>query len=311
MPLLVALIARWMRTYKINPERLIAISRGGASSWYPASRGVELFDYLPVASVRRAMLAGSLQHGTVKQYTLTKQEALVLPLIAEDLGLRRYQVLHPSAMYQSLNPWFQGHMGLADLLPQLDFGPFSVTHPPLDMPLPTQFVAVSFYARATWPIDEERREWVQSLIEGIQKMVPVVVLESDVPADEHISFPLPAGVLSTKAWCTPSTSLAVQAAVLAKSHAFIGTYGGTMQLAVRMKKPAVGFYDQFHGTAYAHKMLTEWLGTEQKSSVLIGRPDDAKFVQEILQVASVPAPSHGGLSEGVTRTSTLCRGIPD
>ncbi len=134
-------------------------------------------------------------------------------------------------------------------------------------------------------------------VEGIAKVCPVVLLESGLHADEHVSFPIKGpNILSTAPYCQPNNNLAVQSAVLAKASAFIGTYGGTMQLAVRLHKPAVGFYTHFGGTAYAHKMLTEWLGVQQKTPVFIGRPDDAKWVQEAMQVTYVPPPIQRGSS---------------
>ena len=43
--------------------------------------------------------------------------------------------------------------------------------------------------------------------------------------------------------------------MLSKARAFVGTYGGTMQLAVRLGLPSAGFYEKFKKTAYAHKLL--------------------------------------------------------
>src|SRR5574341_971370 len=101
---------------------------------------------------------------------------------------------------------------------------------------------------------EELRTWTQGLVEQIAKRLPVVLLESGLYADDHADFPLTGqNVLSIQGHVTPQNNLAVQSAVLAKAQAFVGTYGGTMQLAVRLKKPSVGFYAKFEGTCYAHK----------------------------------------------------------
>ena len=95
-----------------------------------------------------------------------------------------------------------------------------------------------------------------------------------------------ANILNLAPYVTPANNLAIQSAVIAKSQGFVGTYGGTMQLAVALNKPAVGFYSHFEGTAYAHKVLTEWLGVQLKLPVFIGRPDDGRFVQQMLQGSS-------------------------
>lgn len=284
-------LAKWRATYGIAKDRLIAISRGGAGVWYEAGDTADLYDYLPLANVRRAALADLQQTGSVKQLGIADQDRAVIRLIATQHGCSRYHVLHPSRMYQDLTPWWAGTMGMQALLDQLLFQPIPVGAPPLSLALPERFLAVGFYARHTWPMDEERRDWVQALLEGLAKLIPLVVLTGDVHADEHLPFPFDGpNILSTGSACTRANNLAVQAAVLAKAVGFVGTYGGLLQLAVRLQKPALGFYTHFDGTAYAHKVLTEWIGVQQRTPVLIGRPEDAKFVQEMLQVAYVPPP---------------------
>src|SRR5258708_3331331 len=71
-------LTKWCETYQIDKERLIAVSRGGASAWYGVPQTVELYDYAPVASVRRAMLLDAAQIGSVKQQRITRQEETLL-----------------------------------------------------------------------------------------------------------------------------------------------------------------------------------------------------------------------------------------
>lgn len=275
-------LAQWRVRYKIPPSRLIAISRGGAGAWYDTAKAVDLYDYVPVASVRQAMTRDAHRTGSVKQQRMTDWERTLLPLIAHDLGIRRYHVLHPSVMYQELTPWWEGHIGMKATLQALAFGP-APTLPvvPLSIALPEKFMAVKFYARHTWPFSEELHTWTANLVDSVAKRLPVVLLESGLHADEHVDFPLSGpNITSLAPFVTTQNHLAIQSAVLARAQAFVGTYGGMMQLAVRLKKAAVGFYTQFGGTAYAHKALTEWLGVQQQTPVFIGRPDDARFVRE-------------------------------
>ena len=278
-------LAAWRAKYKIAKGRLIAVSRGGAGIWYDAAKAVDLYDYVPIDRVRKAMLLDAQTSGSVKQQRMTAWEQKLLPVITHDLGLRRYHVLHPSLMYRQLGPWWDGQMGVNELQQALAFTPLPVPATPLSLPLPERYVAVGFYARHTWPLNEELKTWVSSLIDGITKHLPVVLIESGLHADDHIPFPITGDkVLSLKDHVTPQNNLAVQSAVIAKAQAFIGTYGGTMQLAVRLRKPSIGFYAKFEGTAYAHKALTEQLGVVQGTPVFIGRPDDARMVREVMQV---------------------------
>lgn len=276
-------LAKWRARYGITKDRLIAVSRGGAGIWYDAGKSVELYDYLPVAKVRQAMIADAQQHGSVKQQRMNAWERKLLPLMAEGLGIRRYHVLHPSAMYNGLSEWWAGRMGMESALQQMHFSPVPVPFPPLDLPLPEKFVAVRFYARHTFPISEELRNWVATRVDALAKHLPVVVLDSGLHADDHMDFPVKGpNILSIAPYVTPQNNLAVASAVLAKAQCFVGTYGGILQLAVRLKRPSVGYYQKFEGTAPAHKQLTEWLGMTTGVPVFIGRPDDAKLVHEVM-----------------------------
>ena len=278
-------LAAFRERYHIAKERLIVVSRGGAGGWYDAGRSVELYDYTPLATLRKAMLADSTRTGSTKQYRMSGWEKKLLAVIAEDLGLRRYHVLHPLRMYHRLAPWWQGRMGHADLLKHVRFAldPLPTPAPPLTFALPERFVAVRFYQRHTWAMTDDLRAWVIALIEQLAKRIPVVLLDPGLYTDDHVDFPIHGDyVLRLQDHVTPQNNLAVQSAVIAKAQAFVGTYGGTMQLAIRLKKPSVGFYHTFEGTAYAHKTLVEWLAIQQKTPCFIGRPDDARLIKEIL-----------------------------
>ena len=278
-------LTAWRKRYNISKERLIAVSRGGAGVWYDTHQALDLYDYAPVSQVRQAMLLDAARSGSVKQQTVSAWETAQLAVLAEALGIRRYHVLHPSVMYNSLTPWWEGQMAWNDLMPQLAFEPFPLAFVPLSLPLPERFVAVSFYARHTWPLSDELQTWAAQLVDSIAKVIPVVVLDSGLHADEHLPFPLEGPhIINLAPHVTASNGLAMQASVIAKSQGFVGTYGGTMQLAVRLKKPAMGFFQKFEGTCYAHKQLTEWLGVQQQTPVFIGRPDDARFVREVIQI---------------------------
>ena len=114
-------LAAWRKRYGIPESRCVAITRGGAGAWYGMAKTVELYDYVPADKLRQAMLRDAQRSGSIKQQALTTWEAKLLHLIAEDLGLRRYHVLHPSAMYRGLAPWWNGTIGLTEALGALDF----------------------------------------------------------------------------------------------------------------------------------------------------------------------------------------------
>lgn len=276
-------LAAWRARYQVPREQIIVITRGGAGVWYDAGQTVDLYEYVPLAQLRQAMLRDAAATGSIKQQTLTPWERKLLPLIAEGLGLRRYAVLHPSVLYRTLAPWWDGAQGLSATIRQLRFAPLPVPSPPLTLALPERFVAARFYARHTWPLSEPTQQYATALLDRIAGALPVVLLETGLHTDDHLDFPLP-GVqaLRLTGAVTPSTNLAVQSAVLAKATAFVGTYGGTMQLAVRLGKPSLGLYTTLEGTCYAHKVLTEWLAVQQGTPLCIGRPEDTRVIGDLL-----------------------------
>ena len=274
---------RWFQKhYQIPKERLIVIARGGSGVWYDAAQHVDLYDYAPLDRLRKAMLRDAQDHGSIKQNRVTVWERKLLAVIADDLGLRRYHLLHPSWMYHGLSGWWGGTDGANRALRGLAFDAIPVPHPPLSLPLPERFVAVRFYARHTWPLTDELKVWMADLVDRLAKKLPVVVLNSPFHTDDHLDMAFEGpNIIPLAPHLSLTTNLAAQSAVVAKAQAFVGTYGGTMQLAVRLRKPAAGFYASLDGTAYAHVELTHRLGVMQGTPVFIGKPDDGKFVEEV------------------------------
>lgn len=277
-------LAHLRMAYQLDRSRLIAVSRGGAGIWYDVAKTIELYDYVPVEDLRLHQLHAFKTKKSIKQTAITPWEQTLIPHLAQRLGLRRYHVLHPSLMYQTLAGWWGNRTSLLETVKQLPIGQIPVPPVPPDLALPERYVVVKFYDRPTFPQTEELKIWAQDLVVRLSKKVPVVLLQSGVNADDHTDFAIPTGpnVISTAGHLSVRDNLGVQSAILKRAQAFIGTYGGAMQLAVRLGIPSVGFYQQFKDTAYAHKLLTEYLGTHLGQSVFIGRPQDASFVSQCL-----------------------------
>jgi hypothetical protein len=277
-------LAQWAHRYKIKRERLIAISRGGSSHWYGMGKAVELTDYWPSADLRIEALR-SAQTGSVKQTTITAQEQALYQTLSARLGLRRYHVLHPKDMHAAIAGWNANTMSLADVVEHLRFTPIPTPHLPLNVALPPSFACVRFYGRHTWPLTEEVKEYCRNIVGGIAKHIPVVIIGSTLHHDDHLDLVFEGPNITNLVDAFPvRENLALQSAVIAKSAFFVGTYGGTMQLAVRLGKPSAGFYLDFKGTAFGHKVLTEWLAMTQHLPIWIGTPAQADLVRNVVTV---------------------------
>lgn len=294
-------LAQWCHTYGIAQERLIAISRGGAAQWYGAGKAIELYDYWPPADLRLETLRNSQQHGTVKPRGVSDLEAALYQTLSARLGIRRYHVLHPSVLYQVLGPWMQDAMSLKHVMDHLRFTPIPTPHVPLSLSLPESFTCVRFYQRHTWPFTEEVKDYCTQIVAGLAQVGSVVVLGSGVHHDDHLDLSFTGPNITNLIDAFPMReNLALQSAVMAKATTFVGTYGGTMQLAVRLGKPSVGFYLQFTGTTYGHKSLTEWLAIQQRLPIFIGTPQQADLMRQVVQ-GPLELPQPVGSSSGGMR----------
>lgn len=286
-------------TYRLAPERLIPVTRGGAGAWYGSARSVELYDYVPPKDLRLSALHGAATQASVKQYGMTSWERRLLALLAERLGLRRYHVLHPSLMYRTLDGWWGPQtMGFAEAMRHLRLTEIPVPPVPVGLTLPETFVAVRWYARATWSLREDLLDWTKEMVQVIAQTTPVVILRSTAYLDDHADFPPPDGPNITVIAPEPlRENLAIQSAILKRASAFVGTWGGMAQLAVRLGIPTAAFYDRWHSCSYAHKVLTEWLALQQGTSLFVGRPQDAEAVRTVLpQAIALPDLPRGSSS---------------
>ena len=299
-------LMRWRERYRIPPERLIALTRGGAGVWYQAGRTVELYDYAPPEDWRVLAVARQQQTGLLKQLAPTDWDRAIVRTVAVRLGLRRFHVLHPSVMYHDLSGWWADEMPAAELRRRVRYwregvgedgrtrrvwDALPVPALPLDVALPPRYVAVRWYDRPTWPLNDAVLDWVRHLVVSLSQEVPVVVLGSGgAHLDDHVDAVLPTSDHIVALPAGPvRDNLAVQSAVIARAQGFVGTYGGLMQLAVRLGVPAAGFYLSWEQTSYAHKALTEWLGVQRGVPGYIGTPAAAETVRQwIAQPMAIP-----------------------
>ena len=276
---------QWRQTHQIAKDRLIIISRGGAGHWYDGGTAIELYDYWPKKDIRLQTYRRTATQQSVKQTLLSRQELALYETVAARLGLTRYGTVHPSVMYHDLRRWFEEREALRTMLGRLRFHPLPIPLLPLSVVVPDRFICVRFYQRHTFELQESVRDWCTQLVTALAKHIPVVVIGSSIHHDDHmdLGFDGPNIVNLTDKFPNGHT-LALESAVLAKSQGFVGTYGGTMQLALRLGKPCAGFYLHFRGTAFAHRVLTEWLALQLQVPCFIGTPQQAEFVRQIVSV---------------------------
>ena len=266
--------------YGIDRTRLIAIGRGGSAVWYDTAGTADLYEHVPLEAARVWSVQASQQTGSMKQNRQEPWERHVCGLTAASLGLTRYHVLSPSWMYRLLAPWWQGKRSQAWINDRLVHH-VTMPKPPIDpglkAKLPKDFVAMRWYARPTWPYKEDLVLWMRQYTERIAKTSPVVLIDSfhaDDHADIHLGSIPNCQRLSELTDMTPLNNLAVQSSVIARSRAYVGTYGGMAQGAMRWGVPTLALYHEFANTAPEHLALTQHLSLRTGVPFVLARPKD-------------------------------------
>lgn len=279
--------------YGISRDRLVAVGRGGSAAWYDMAGSADLYERMSVEEARTLSVQASQTTGSMKQNQTPAWERQVCALTANGLGITDYHVLSPSWMYGLVAPFWEGRQSLNWLdsyllqavkmhAPALD--------PELAAKLPPKYVAMRWYARPTWPLREDLRLWTRRCVEAIAKQTPVVLVDAGFHTDDHADIALgniPNVLkLSDLTTMTSLNNLAIQSSVIAKASAYVGTYGGMAQGAMRWGVPTVAFYDQFGQTAPAHLHLTQSLSLRTGVPFIAGRPGDLDQVLALVSAKS-------------------------
>jgi hypothetical protein len=282
-------LCHFRERFQIAPERLITISRGGASAWYQTNGQADLYEFLPVETVRTLSVQASQQTGSVKQYAAPAWERHVCALAAASVGLTRYHILSPSWMYRLMEPWWNGRAAPA-ILDRYLLQPkrLAVPAPKVPLQLPKHYIAMRWYHRATWPAKEDLTLWTRKLVEAVASRIPVVLIDSGYQADDHAdinlgTIPNTFRLSDLAPHMTPLNNLAIQSAVIAQARAYVGTYGGMAQGAMRWGIPTVALYHNFQHTAPQHLTLTQMLSLRTGVPFLACEPKDLDALLPVIE----------------------------
>lgn len=221
--------------FRLDPERLVVVSRGGVEAWYGglAATYVDIWDEMAPAQLASRNAA----RGIVKQYEPSSLDADILDAVGRRIGTRDFDVLHPGVMYRLFTLYWSGQRAMEFVDKHVRFMP--VTAPRIIDPalLPAEYVAVKFYAARSMPDTPEIRARLRATVSALAERLPVVLLDTGlVLEDDHADYALTGGerVVSARAWMTPQNNLGVQTQIVAGAKAFVGTCGSIAWLAPRL-----------------------------------------------------------------------------
>ncbi|MGH9254317.1 MAG: hypothetical protein ACRD3C_07080 [Vicinamibacterales bacterium] len=223
---------RWvMAAYRIPQERIIAVSRGGTSSWYAgiAARYIEIFDDVPPAELGARASAGILKQGEISDF-----DRKIIDRASRAHGLpASIGVLHPSLMFRWFAPFWSGHETLGFVERHTRFA--RMTPPEIAAPvtLPDEYVAVKFYSARSLPDQPAVRAQLRALVDGLSERLSIVHLDTGLGIDDHADYILGGNerVVSLSGRFDAATNLAVQTRIVADARLFMGTCGSLAWLA--------------------------------------------------------------------------------
>ena len=283
------------KRYGIAPERCIALSRGGMGKLYPAAHAVDLYRLRTVDEVRLENQVDYESRGLLKQTTITPWDlAIAAEAVAQVRGSRqRFHLLHPAWMYWLFEPAWNEQVSLQFVARHTEFAPLPVPTLPEAMKLPKAFVCVRFYERHTFPLHDQVQGITRELVQGLAAQFPIVLLNQPTCFDDHADLPLAGPNIYTLPHMDPCENLLLQAAVLARCQAFVGTYGGVAQWALRYRKPSLSLYTQFTGTAHCHRNLSQMLAAATNTPFEVADMRAIKLWKAALGPVTIPdIPEH-------------------
>jgi hypothetical protein len=241
---------RWFQdAHGIPRDRLVVVSRGGLDSAYAgiAGRYVDLFDLMTPQELagRNRRRRADAEGGGQKQSASSPLDDELVAAVKSRLAIGDARVCHPSLMFKLFREVWHGNLPMDVLWRRTHYETTPRLSTPLDLPVPSDFIAVKLYAGPALSMHESTRAVLRQLVARATATAPVVLLDVDLGIDEHRDLELDdlPGVTSARSLMDARTNLGVQLALVARSRFFLSACGGLAWLAPFLGVPTVAVYD--------------------------------------------------------------------
>ena len=250
---------RWVsQRYKLSPERLTVVSRGGVASWYEgiAARYVDVFEHYTPDQFRELNSKRWMANAGVQKHTA---QSFFDDEILATIGAttESHALLHPELMYLLFDDYWTGKAGGHRFTKHSRFEKLSGDRHPFLKDLPSNYVAVKFYERPSFPLTSETRTFVADFTRRLAERSHVVFMSTGLKADDHMDFEAPEhpNITTVHDSIVPSDNLAMQSSIVAHATSVYSTYGGFSYLPLYYGVPSTGIYSadkhfvKLHGCA--------------------------------------------------------------
>ncbi len=243
---------------ELAPERMVIMSRGGTASWYRsfASRYVDVFDQMSSQRFRDQHDARVRELGEQKQNRVTAFDRELVETAMRGAHVTDWSLLHPSRMYELLNPYWWGHQSGDRVHAHVRYARLPEPPPSGIHGMPARYVAVKFYFNDCFPANAQNRAFAREVLRALAARGPVVALSTGLNLDDHGGERVEAyGVRHLPEGIDPARNLEVQSAAVAGAEAFVGTYGGFSYIAPFYGVKSLAFYSDPGGFSQKHLQM--------------------------------------------------------
>jgi hypothetical protein len=247
---------RWVaERFNVQPERLMIVSRGGTASWYRpfASRYSDVFKQVTANTFRDQHDARVRDLGEQKQTRVTDFDQELIDAATRHAHLSECSWLHPSRMYELLNPYWWGHQSSDWVHQHARYARLAQPGPVDVIDMPARYVAVKFYFNDCFPATPQNRAFVRDTLRTLAGRGPVIALSTGLNIDDHGGDRIDEhGVRHLPEGIDPARNLHVQSAIVSRAQAFVGTYGGFSYMAPFYGVKSLAFYSDPVGFSPKH-----------------------------------------------------------
>jgi len=241
----------------LEPESVLAISRGGVEEWYRdvAGQYVDLHELYPGGDVMRRARAARQGLKQTSRPSAFDREAVARGLVYAGLPADT-PVLHPWLMYKRFRAAWAERTPPGRLLRELTFRSLPRPAGAVPLPLPPRYIAVKPYASGVLPAGGGGQEAWIDLVQRLAAHLPVVVVRAGIQLDDHVDLDVPEheNVIDLAGQIPTERNLDVQGSVIAGAEMLVATYGGTCYLGVLLGVPTVGLYERDRFNLVHHRV---------------------------------------------------------
>ena len=261
---------RWaVRKFRIAPERVTIVSRGGTASWYgiDGANYIDVFTCCDVDEYR-----GRTADEQKKQRAMRSFDRDLVRRVRARLGGTRVSLLHPALMYSIYMPYWKQQEAVSSVIETADFRRIAPDAAAVSARLPQDYIALRLYFSDCFPDTPANRSLAAGVVDALVSEGPVVLLGPGLRLDDHHDFS-PAtsrNLVTLDDAMQPATNLAVQTAAVAGARAFVSTYGGFSYLGPLCGTPTVALYSErnyfSHHLEFA-RMMFDVVGAEPFTAI--------------------------------------------